>query len=91
MKHTTYNNRAPDVDGVPADVLNEGSHELHSCLYALICRIWDDEQLSDELKNALSVTIFEKCDESNCNNYRGTACFPPQATSLPGLSLTASH
>ena len=65
------NNRATGPDGIPAEVLKEGGAALLCCLHALLLKVWEEEELPSELRDALIVTIFKKGDKADCGNYRG--------------------
>nr|XP_014350459.1 PREDICTED: uncharacterized protein LOC106705466 [Latimeria chalumnae] len=65
------NNKASGADGILAEVFKQGGVELTSHLHNLTLRIWNDEEIPDDLRDAMIVTIFKKGDKSICGNYRG--------------------
>ena len=68
------NNRAPGEDGLPAEIFKHGGMELRNEIHRLFLKIWDEEKVPTELKNAKIVSIYKnKGSRSDCNNYRGIA------------------
>ena len=57
--------------GIPAEVYKVGNKTLRDKLFALMCRIWHEEQLPADLRDATIVTLFKKGNRSDCGNYRG--------------------
>jgi len=68
--------KAAGADGIPAEVFKHGGPELSRRLRKLFFRIWTTESISDDLRDALIVTIFEKGDKTLCGNYRGISLLP---------------
>ena len=67
----TKNNKAPGPDGIPAEIFKVGGQMLALKLRQLFLKVWENEDLPPDLKNANIVTIFKKGDKSVCGNYRG--------------------
>lgn len=66
------NGRSPGEDGIPAEVFKHGGELMMERLNDLIVRIWHEEAVPDQLKNAVVVTIFKKKgSRSDCGNHRG--------------------
>ena len=63
--------KAAGPDGVPAEVYKAAGPALIEKLHVLLTRIWDEEVIHSDLRDALIVTIFKKGDTTNCGNYRG--------------------
>ena len=70
VKHMTCN-KASGGDGIPADVYKHGWTTLVHHLHRLFQKIWDIEEVPQELKVASIVTIFKKGSRTECGNYRG--------------------
>ncbi|XP_022809588.1 uncharacterized protein LOC111346575 [Stylophora pistillata] len=69
-------NKAACPDGIPADVYKFGGEKLQEQLHQLIIKIWAEEKIPPEPKNANIVQIYKrKGDRSECGNYRGTSLF----------------
>ena len=64
-------NKATGPDGIPAEVFKAGGLLLTHELLLLLTKIWQNEEISTDLRDALIVTIFKKGDKSDCGNYRG--------------------
>lgn len=65
------NNKASGPDGIPAEILKQGGPKLLSHIHSLLTKIWKEEKIPAELRDALIVTIFKKGDKADCGNYRG--------------------
>lgn len=66
------NGKAPGNDGIPAEVLKYGGYGLVERLHTLYSRIWRDEEVPQQLKDAVIVTIYKKKGQrSECGNHRG--------------------
>lgn len=65
------NNKAAGPYGIPAEVLKQGGPELLKHIHALLYKIWEEEKIPAQLKDALVVSIFKKGDKADCGNYRG--------------------
>ena len=61
-------NKACGGDGIPAEVYKHGGTTL---VHRLFQKIWDNEEVPQELKDASIVTIFKKGNRTECGNYRG--------------------
>ena len=64
-------NKASGGDGIPAEVYKHGGTTLVHHLHRLFLKIWDNEEIPQELKDAAIVTIFKKGSRTECGNYRG--------------------
>ena len=53
------------------EVYKVGNNTLRDKLFALICRIWHEERLPADLRDATIVTLFKKGNRSDCGNYHG--------------------
>ena len=66
------NGKSPGEDGIPAEIFKHGGEVLITRLHSLYCHIWRDEEVPQQLKDALIVTIFKrKGSRSECGNHRG--------------------
>ena len=64
-------NKTSGGDGIPAEVYKHGGTTLVHHLHRLFLKIWDNEEVPQELKDASIVTIFKKGSRTECGNYRG--------------------
>lgn len=67
----TKKNKAAGLDGIPAEVFQEGGDQLIHHLHDIVLKIWETEQMPPDFRDALLVTIFKKGDKADCGNYRG--------------------
>ncbi|KAI4805703.1 hypothetical protein KUCAC02_010302 [Chaenocephalus aceratus] len=65
------NNKAAGPDGIPAEVLKKGGPDLLKHIHALLLKIWEEEEIPAQLRDALIVSIFKKGDRADCGNYCG--------------------
>ncbi|KAL7865124.1 hypothetical protein SRHO_G00103710 [Serrasalmus rhombeus] len=64
-------NKAAGSDGIPIEVLKKGGPDLLEHIHALFLKIWSEEKIPAQLRDALIVPIFKKGDKADCGNYRG--------------------
>jgi hypothetical protein len=64
-------NKAPGEDDIIAELIKNASRELKKRLYALVYKIREDENMPDDWKVGLNVSLFKKGDKMKCENYRG--------------------
>jgi hypothetical protein len=62
---------SPSSNQIPAELFRAGGEILLSAIHKLNKSIWNKEELPDQWKESIIVPIHEKCDKTNCNNYRG--------------------
>ena len=71
IKHLK-NNKAPGVDGLPAEVLKHGGPTLNMRLYGLIRSIWESGEVPQQWRDARIISIFKrKGNRATCGNSRG--------------------
>jgi sorting nexin-29 len=63
--------KSPGTDQIPAELIKAGGETLYSEIHRLICSIWNKEELPQQWKESIIVTIYKKGNEIECNNYRG--------------------
>jgi hypothetical protein len=57
-----------------------------SCeIYILIISIWNKEELPEELKELIIVTIHKKGDITDCSGYRGISLLPTTYSILSNI------
>ncbi len=64
-------NKSAGPDGIPPEIFVHGRPIVPEHLHKIILRIWNDETISAELRDATIITIFKKNDRHNTSNYRG--------------------
>jgi hypothetical protein len=59
------------TDQIPAELIKAGGETLRSEIHRLICSIWNKEELPQQWKESIIVSIHKKGDKTDCNIYRG--------------------
>lgn len=59
------NNKAAGHDGIPAEVLKQAGPDLLSHIHTLLLKIWEEEKIPAQFKDALIVSIFKKGDKTD--------------------------
>ena len=66
------NNKACGPGSIPAELFREGVFHFQKQLYQLITKLWQQEKVSSDFRDAFIVNIYKKkSDKAICENYRG--------------------
>ena len=66
------NFKSSGADGITAEILHCGDDILAAHLYNLLLACWRSQCIPQDLKNAVTVTLYKnKGSQQDCNNYRG--------------------
>lgn len=65
------NNKAPGLDGLPAELFKYGGDEFHKALSDIVLTIWDQERVPRQWANSIICPLHKKGDQLDCTNYRG--------------------
>ena len=69
---TLKNNKSPGPDNIPAELLKQGGYLCTRTLDHYITKVWADENIPQQWRDASIVTIFKnKGDKAVCGNQRG--------------------
>ena len=64
--------KAAGPDGIPAEVFKHGGMNLNRKLTSLLRKIWSDETVPQEFRNANVIHLYKrKGDRASCDNHRG--------------------
>jgi hypothetical protein len=63
--------KSPGSDQIPAELIKTRGEILLSAIHKLINSVWKKEELSDQWKESITVSIHKKGDKTDCNNYHG--------------------
>jgi hypothetical protein len=58
--HSFKNNKAPGIDKIPVELIRIGGTELHTRIYKLIIKLWEEEKMPEESNMALHCPIHKK-------------------------------
>ena len=65
-------NKAPGIDGIPAEVFKHGGTLLNEYLLKFTQKCWEKQTLPQDFKDAVLIQIYKnKGDRRDCGNYRG--------------------
>jgi hypothetical protein len=64
-------NKPPGIDQIPAEL----TKKIHCEIHKLIISIWIKEELPEEWKESIMVSIYKKGDKTDCSNYGGISLF----------------
>jgi hypothetical protein len=63
--------KSPGSDEIPAELIQAGSEILGSKIPKLIKSILNKEELFDQWKESIIISVHKKCDITDCSNYPG--------------------
>jgi len=63
--------KLPGIDQIPSELIKAVGKTIHSEIHKLIISVWNKEELSEEWKESIIVSIYNKGDKIDCSNYRG--------------------
>jgi hypothetical protein len=66
--------KSPGSDGIAAELIQAGGEILRSKIHKLIKSIWNKQELPEQWKEYIIVTVHKKGDKTECSNYRGISC-----------------
>jgi hypothetical protein len=62
--------KSPGSDQIPAELIQTGGEILLSEIHKLINSVWNKEELPDQWKESIIVSVHKNCNKTDCNNYR---------------------
>jgi hypothetical protein len=76
------------IDQISAELIKAGGRTVHCEIHKFIISIWNKEELPEEWKESITVPIYKKGDETDCNNYRGISLLPTTYKILSNILLS---
>ena len=85
--------KAPDGDGIPAEVWKYGGANLSNRLHRWIIKIREEGHVAQSWKDANTIAIYIKGDRTKCSNYRGIFLLSVAGKIYPRILLSrlSSH
>jgi hypothetical protein len=65
--------KSPGTDQIPVELIKAGGKEICSDIHKPIYSIWNKEEMHQEWKELIIVTIYKKGDKTDCSNYGGVS------------------
>ena len=65
--------KSPGTDQIPAELIKATGRTIRSEIHTLINSIWNKEELPEEWKESIIVSIYKKSDKTEYSNYRDTS------------------
>ena len=86
------NRKSPGSDNIPPEVIKEGGYLLKRRLFQFITKIWEEEVIPQDLKDAVIVTIYKKKgDRADCGNSRGISLLSIVGKVITSIMLHRLH
>src|SRR5215469_2014907 len=82
------NHKLPSIDQIPAELVKARGRTICCAIHKLIVSIWNKEELPEEWKESIIVTIYKKGDKTDCNNYRGISLLSTTYKILSNILLS---
>ncbi len=80
--------KAPGSDGLFAELFIFGGDHLQGILHSFLCKLWNEESVPADWKNAILIAIFKnKGVREECGNYRGISLLVAAGKILAGVLL----
>jgi hypothetical protein len=60
--------KSPDIDQIPGELMKAVCRTIHNGIHKLIIYIWNKEELPEEWKESIIVSIYKRGDKTECIN-----------------------
>jgi hypothetical protein len=80
--------KSPGSDQIPAELIQAGGEILLSEIHKLINSVWNKEELPDQWKELIIVTIHKRGNKTDCNNYGGISLLSTSYNILSTILLS---
>jgi hypothetical protein len=78
----------PSTDQIPAELIETGDEMLRSWIHKLINFILNKEELPEQLKQTITVPVYNKGDKTDCSDFRGISLLSTLYRILPYVLLS---
>jgi hypothetical protein len=68
--------KSPGTDQITAELIKAWGRTILCEIHKLIISVWNKEELPEEWKKFIIVSIYKKDDKTDCSNYRGISLLP---------------
>jgi hypothetical protein len=75
------------IDQILVELIKAGGETLYSEIHKLICSIWNKEELPQQWRKYITVTIHKRGDKTDCNNYLAISLLATAYKILPNILL----
>jgi len=82
------NHKSPGINQIPAELIKAGGRTICCVIHKFIISIWNKEELPEEWKESIIVSVYKKGDKTDCNNYRGISLLPTMYKMLSNILLS---
>jgi len=69
-------------------LVRAGGRTIHFEIHKFFHSIWKKEELPEEWKESIIVSIYKKGDKTDCSNYRGISNLPTKYKILYNILLS---
>jgi len=76
------------MDQIPAELINTERRTIRCEIHKLIIFIWNKEELPEEWKESIILTIYKKGDKMDFITYKGISILPTTYKMLSKLLLS---
>ena len=81
--------RSSSTDQIPKGLLKARSTKFRSEISKLTDSLWNKEELSEEWKESIIVSIYKKGDKTDCSNYRGKSLLSTSYKIISNILLSS--
>jgi hypothetical protein len=80
--------KSPGSDQILAELIQAGGKILLSTIHKLINSVWNKEELPNQWKESIIVTVHKKGNKTDCNNYCGISLLSTSYKILSNILLS---
>jgi hypothetical protein len=80
--------KSPGSDQILTELIQAGGKILLAAIHKLINSVWNKEELPDQWKESIIVTVHKKVDKTDCNNCCGISLLSTSYNILSNILLS---